>query len=166
MTKREREVTDLEQIRGFLDRGKVLHLGLCDGDQPYVVPLNYGYTMEQGTLTFYMHGAVRGYKYEVMEKNPKASFSIECDVQPFPGKVACQYGTSYSSVLGKGTVEILTDVEEKERALSLFMKTQTGKDFEFSEKLVSIVNVMKLTVSEYSAKQRPLPETLAGRDGK
>lgn len=157
MTKREREVTDSAMIKDFLDRGQIIHLGLCDGDQPYVVPMNYGYTMEDGMLTIYMHGAVNGYKYEVMQANPKVSFSIECDVQPFPGKVACQYGTSYSSVMGKGIVELITDVEEKKQALSLFMKTQTGEDFTFNDKMVSIVNVMKIIVSEYTAKQRPMP---------
>lgn len=157
MTRREREVTDMNQIIDFLNRGKIIHLGLCDGDQPYVVPMNYGYIMDEGKLTFYLHGAMKGYKYEVMEKNPKVSFSIECDVQGFPGKVACQYGTAYSSVMGKGTIEILKNVEDKEQALSLFMKTQTGMDFEFNEKLVSIVNVMKITVDEYTAKQRPMP---------
>ncbi len=157
MTKREREVTDLEQIKSFLDKGKVIHIGLCDGDQPYVIPMNYGYTLEEGKLCFYLHGALKGYKYDIIEKNPKASFSIECDIEPFPGRVACQYGTAYSSVMGKGIIEVLTDVEEKERALTIFMKTQTGKDFDFDEKLVSIVNVMKITVDEYSAKQRPLP---------
>ena len=160
MTRREREVTDIEQIKGFLDRGMIIHLGLCDGDQPYVVPMNYGYTMEDGKLTLYMHGATKGYKYEVIEKNPKVSFSIECDVQPFPGEVACQYGTTYSSVMGKGVVEVLTDVEEKEKALTIFMKTQTGKDFEFNEKMVSIVNVLKINVDEFTAKQRPLPAAM------
>lgn len=160
MTKREREVTDLEQIKTFLDKGKIIHLGLCDGDQPYVVPMNYGYTLIDGQLLFYLHGATKGYKYDVLEKNAKVSFSIECDVEPFPGKVACQYGTSYSSVMGKGVAEIITDIEEKKEALSIFMKTQTGEKFTFNEKMVSIVNVMKITVSEFTAKQRPLPAAM------
>ena len=51
MTKRERQVTDLQQIRQILEDGKVLHLGLCVNDEPYVVPMNYGYVMEDGKLT-------------------------------------------------------------------------------------------------------------------
>lgn len=157
MTRREREVTDLNIVKGFLDKGKVVHLGLCDGDQPYVVPMNYGYTLENGKLTLYLHGATTGYKYDVIARNPKVSFSIECDVQGFQGKVACQYGTAYSSVFGKGIIRMLEDVSEKEEALRLFMKTQTGLDFAFHEKLVSVVNVMRVDVDTYTAKQRPLP---------
>ena len=46
MTKRERQITDLSQIQDILDRGKVLHLGLCADNMPYRVTRNYGYTME------------------------------------------------------------------------------------------------------------------------
>ena len=40
------------------------------------------------------------------------------------------------------------------------MKTQTGKDFTFDEKLVSIVAVIRIDVEEYTAKHRPLPEAM------
>lgn len=160
MRRREREVTDEKTILEILDKCQVLHLGLSDEDQPYVVPMNYGYLWENGGLTFYLHGAVEGYKYEVIRKNPKVSFVMECDRKPFGGKVACQYGMSYSSLMGKGVAGIVEDVEEKKKALSVLMKTQTGKEFVFDEKLVSIVNVIKISVSEYSAKRRPLPPAL------
>ena len=55
MTRRDREITDMNDILFILDKCKFLHLGLVDGDEPYVVPLNYGYTMEDGKLTVYMH---------------------------------------------------------------------------------------------------------------
>ncbi len=37
------------------------------------------------------------------------------------------------------------------------MKTQTGKDFEFDDKMVSVVSVIRIDVSEYTAKKRPMP---------
>ena len=148
----------MNEILRILDACMVLHLGLCDEDWPYVVPLNYGYTFEEGKLTLYMHGATTGYKYDLIRKNPKISFEMDCEVTPFEGKTACQYGTTYSCVMGRGTAKIIEDAAEKERALSVFMKTQTGKEFEFNEKLVSIVNVIKVEVTEFSAKKRPLPE--------
>ena len=60
ITRREREVTDINEILSILDKAKVLHLGLVDGDEPYVVPMNYGYVMEDGKLTVYLHGAKVG----------------------------------------------------------------------------------------------------------
>ena len=49
-------------------------------------------------------------------------------------------------------------VPEKKKAMSILMKTQTGKDFSFDDRLVSIVAVIRIDVSEYTAKHRPLPE--------
>ena len=160
ITKREREVTDLNEILAILDKGMVVHIAMVDGDEPYMVPMNYGYTMENGELTLYVHGAVKGRKTDVLQVNPKVFFSIECDVQPFEGPVACRYGTTYASVMGSGKAEILEDVEEKKQGLSVLMKTQTGKDFTFEDRLVSIVAVIRIDVSEYTAKHRPLPEKL------
>ena len=158
MTKRERQVTDPQQIRDILDAGKVLHLGLAVDNVPYVVPMNYGYTMEEGNLVLYLHSAVRGKKLDMIRANPKVFFEIDCDWIPFEGKLPCQYGLSYSSIMGKGTARILGDVEEKKAAMTHLMKTQTSKDFSFTEELVSIVAVIRIDVSEYTAKHRPLPE--------
>lgn len=159
MTRRERQITDLGEITRILDTSKILHLGLVDGDEPYVVPMNYGYTMEDGRLTLYLHGAPRGRKIDVMRRNPKVFFSMECDLQPFEGDVACRYGLAYFSLMGRGTAEILEDVDEKRRCLSLFMKTQTGGgEFSFDEKIVAVVSVIRIQVSDYTAKYRPLPQ--------
>ena len=155
ITRREREVTDPGRICEILDKSMVLHLGMVDGDEPYVVPMNYGYTMEDGKLTVYLHGALWGRKLDIIRVNPKVFFSLECDVVPFDGDIACRYGTTYASVMGRGTAEIVTDVEEKKKGLSVLMKTQTGKDFTFEDKMVSIVSVIKIDVAEYTAKERP-----------
>ena len=155
ITRRERAVTDPGRICEILDKSMVLHLGMVDGDEPYVVPMNYGYTMEDGKLTVYLHGALWGRKLDIIRVNPKVFFSLECDVVPFDGDIACRYGTTYASVMGSGIAEIVTDVEEKKKGLSVLMKTQTGKDFTFEDKMVSIVSVIKIDVAEYTAKERP-----------
>ena len=79
---------------------------------------------------------------------------------PFEGEKPCQYGLVYSSIMGRGTACIVEDVEEKIRAMTMLMKTQTGKDFAFNDRLVSIVSVIRIDVTEYTAKHRPLPEKM------
>lgn len=157
LTRREREVTDINKIIEILDKAKIVHIALVDGDEPYVVPMNYGYTLENGKLTLYLHGATEGKKLDLMRKNAKVFFSIECDIEPFSGQVACQYGTSYSSIMGKGNAEIFENPQDKMNGLTAFMKTQTGQDFQFNEKLVSAVSVIKIDVSQFTAKHRPKP---------
>ena len=160
MTKRERQVTDPQQIRDILDKSKVLHLGLAVDNEPYVVPMNYGYTYENENLVIYLHSAVRGKKLDMIRSNPKVFFEMDCDLTPFEGEKPCQYGLAYSSVMGRGTARIVEDVEEKKKAMAILMKTQTGKDFSFNERLVSIVAVIRIDVAEYTAKHRPVPEKL------
>ena len=155
ITRREREVTDPAQIAEILDKSMVAHIGMVDGDEPYVVPMNYGYTLEDGKLTIYIHGARWGRKLDVMRANPKVFFCAECDVVPFDGDIACRYGTTYASIMGLGTAVILEDPAEKAAGLSVLMKTQTGKDFTFDDKMVSIVSVIRIDVAEYTAKRRP-----------
>jgi len=157
MTRREREITDIDEIRGILDRAKIVHVGMVDGNRPYVVPMNYGYTLNDGKLTFYLHGAMRGRKLDVIRANPNVFVEVDTDIVPFEGEVACKYGLCYSSVMGEGVAEIVEDTELKKEALSIFMKTQTGKDFEFNDKMVSVVSIIKINISEFTAKKRPMP---------
>ena len=157
MTRRERQIFDIDKILEILKKSKVVHIGMVDGDEPYVVPMNYGYTYENEKLTLWLHGATTGRKLDVIRKNPKVFFEMECDLIPFEGDVACKYGLSYSSLMGKGVATIIEDSEEKQKALSLLMKTQVDMDFRFNEKLASVVGIIKIEVSEFTAKHRPLP---------
>ena len=160
MTKRERQITDPQQIRDIFDAGKVLHLGLAVDNEPYVVPMNYGYNWEGERPVLYLHSALKGKKLDMIRTNPKVFFEIDCDCTPFEGAVPCQYGMAYSSVMGRGTARIVEDVEEKKEAMTMLMKTQTGKDFTFEDRLVSIVAVIRIDVAEFTAKHRPLPEKM------
>ena len=162
MTRRELEVTDQKEINRILDTCKYLHLGLVDEGMPYVVPLNYGFEYNtDGKLILWLHGATKGYKIDVIKKNPNCCFTMECNVAPFPGKMACQYGMTYECVMGKGQIHLIDDVTERAHALNVIMKTQTGRDdFTFDERMVSIVSIMKIEVDELTAKKRPLPATL------
>ena len=160
VSKREQQITDQTQIQKLLDAGKVLHLGLSVDNEPYVIPMNYGYTMENEKLVLYLHSALRGKKLDMLRANPKVYFEFATDLQPFGDGKPCQYGLAYSAVLGKGIATIVEDVEEKKQAMSVLMKTQTGKDFVFRDEWVGIVAVIRIDVTEYTAKRRLLPEKL------
>lgn len=144
LTRREHEVTDINEIVGILDRAKVAHVGMIDDNKPYVVSMNYGYIMENENLTIYLHGATEGRKLDILKKNPNVFIEIDTDIEPFEGEKPCQYGISYSSIMCEGVAEIVDDVEEKKKALSILMKTQTGKDFEFDDRMTTIVSVIRI----------------------
>ena len=158
MTRREKEVTDEKAILHILDTAQVVHLGLCVDNEPYIVPMNYGYTLEEAELTLYIHSSCKGKKWDMLRKNPNVFFEMECDLIPFAGDVACRYGMSYRSLMGRGQAEFVEDIAEKQLALSAIMKAQTGEDFSFEPKMTTIVTIVKIKVSEYTAKHRPIPE--------
>jgi nitroimidazol reductase NimA-like FMN-containing flavoprotein (pyridoxamine 5'-phosphate oxidase superfamily) len=158
ITKREREVTDLGEILEILDKSMVAHIGMVDGDEPYVVPMNYGYTMEDGKLTVYLHGALWGRKLDIIRKNNKVGFELDCDHALKTGSAPCAYGYYYSSIVGNGVVTILEEPAEKAAGLNILMEHQAGKPVPVPEKATAIVSVFRMDVTNYSARQnRPAP---------
>ncbi len=160
MRRRYREITDVNHIESILNESKYLHLGLADEGIPYVVPMNYGVTKDEadGHYVIYLHGAHEGKKLDIIRKNPNCCFSLERNVKPFEGRLACQYGMVYESIMGFGQITIVDEPVEKMQALTALMKTQTGKDdFQFDERMVSIVTVFRIDVKELTAKQRLMP---------
>ena len=104
MRRRDREITDLEEMRYVLDTCKVIHIGLHDDDDIYILPMNYGYTLEEGQLTFYLHGGMRGKKLDLIRKCSNAAFEMDCDHKLVEGRTACQYAFGYARIMGKGTI--------------------------------------------------------------
>ena len=157
MRRKDREITDETAIRAILDKAQVLHLAMIDGDRPYVVPLHYGYTLENGVLTLYLHSAKEGRKLDVLQKNARVAFVLETDVSPISGgDIPCKYGAAYASVMGEGRATILTDPVEKTDALTMLMKTQTGRNFYITEAMTDTVAVLRIDVEAFTAKARQI----------
>ncbi len=157
MRRKDREITDETAIRAILDKAQVLHLAMIDGDRPYVVPLHYGYTLENGVLTLYLHSAKEGRKLDVLQKNGRVAFVLETDVASISGgEIPCKYGAAYASVMGEGKAVFLTDPAKKAAGLQILMKIQTGREFTITEAMTESVAVLRVDVETYSAKSRPL----------
>ncbi len=155
MRRKDREITNIEEILDIVEKTKYLHLGLMDGDYPYIVPLHYGYEHTDRGLVFYMHSAREGHKIDLIRGNPNAFVELECNVEAISGgDVPCKYGSTYASVMGRGTVKIISDEAEKIRGLELLMKHQSGRDFTLDRKAAATVEVLKVTVPEFAGKAR------------
>lgn len=116
MRRKDREVTDFEQIVGIIDKCQIVRLGLASGDFPYIVPVNFAYTVEGTQIYLYIHGAMAGRKYELLSKNPNCSFEMDIPIQ-----MDCIYEKKdvtmrYESVMGKAEAVFL-EGEEKQRAM-------------------------------------------------
>lgn len=155
MKRKDREVTDIEMILGFVSRAKFLHLGLFDGKYPYVVPLHYGYEYAEGVLVFFMHCAKEGHKLDLIRENSNVCIELECDVSDISGgEIPCKYGSTYASVIGQGRAEIVREEQEKIKGLKLLMENQTGRRFEIDGNMAATVEVIKVVLSDFTAKAR------------
>lgn len=156
MRRAERKIEDEQQIGELLKECKVCRIGLNDNGRVYIVPLNFGYCYEEGKLTLYFHCAKEGRKLDIIKENPLAGFEMDCRHDLVTGKLACQHSYHYASMIGNGEVHIITDKEEKNKALGLLMHHMTGKQFEefdVNPKLEQAVTVIKLEATEFSCKQ-------------
>lgn len=172
MRQAKREVKNFKEIISIIQQCDVIRLAFHDGEYPYMVPLNFGYVVEGDieaedaslyncSITFFFHGAMEGKKYEVMEKNPKAFFEMDCNHQVVaygtdnPAGAHCSF--MYESVMGKGVVEFIEDEEEKLKYLTILTDRYHTEHFVFNPAAVPRTKVFKLTVQEMTAKRRPDP---------
>ncbi len=153
MRRKDLEVLDKEPLIKVLERCKVCRLGISD-EVPYIVPMNFGYSWGD-RLTLYFHSAARGRKIDLLQKNPRVSFEMDCDHTLVAGSTACRYSYKYSSLMGVGEVRFLEDYDERLAALKTIMKQVTGKDdYEYDEPAVKNVAVFAVDAEEVIGKIR------------
>jgi nitroimidazol reductase NimA-like FMN-containing flavoprotein (pyridoxamine 5'-phosphate oxidase superfamily) len=158
MRRKDREITDIQEILGVVSRCKVCRLAVAENNLPYVVPLNFGYEYKNGELVLYFHGAREGKKIAILKKNPEACFEMDGAHQLIEGPEAARYSFAYESVIGFGTVEFVEEDEEKSRGLNLLMAHQSGKgDFTFPADQLRTVEVYKIKARSFTGKRRPPP---------
>lgn len=155
--RKDREVTDFHTILGIIDECDILRIGLADGDFPYIVPLNFAYTVDGEQICFYIHGAMAGKKYEMLKKSPFCSFEMDIPLEMDCMVEKRDVTMRYKSVMGKCKVEFL-EGEAKQSAIDdvIMARYEATKNFEYNQNVVKQTAVAKLTVLEYSAKVNPI----------
>lgn len=155
MRRQNRQVTDMAEIQAILDEIKVARLGMFDGEQVYVVPLNHGYEIGEGdTIVFYLHCAKVGRKVEILKKNPNVCIELDGRHELMTADAPCDHSFYYASLIGNGVVQFVEDFEEKAHALGMVMQHQTGRaDWNFDEKWINVVCIMKIELEDYTVKQ-------------
>ncbi|ABA87427.1 flavin nucleotide-binding protein, putative [Syntrophotalea carbinolica DSM 2380] len=149
MRRSDLEITSTEEVEAIIRQSNVCRLGLCDGDMPYVVPLNFGY--EDGK--FYFHSASEGRKVELLKANPKVCLEFDMDLGIISDEKACNWGIRYKSVIVTGRATVLNSLEEKVQALNIIMKNYSDKDYTFAEKVVKDTFVFVVESQEITGKQ-------------
>lgn len=148
MRRNDRAITDPAELESILRESVVCRMGLCDGEVPYVVPMNYGY--RDGRV--FLHSATEGRKIEILRKNPNVCLEFEKDVELIPAEAACSFSMKYRSVIASGKAVFLEDVEEKAKGLNVIMAQYTGKEFDFPQQALERIVVIRVDLGECSGK--------------
>ncbi|MCP4687690.1 MAG: pyridoxamine 5'-phosphate oxidase family protein, partial [Desulfobacterales bacterium] len=143
MRRKEKEITEKKEIEEIIRESTVCRLAMVDGEEPYVVPLNFGF--KDGVL--YFHSASQGRKIDILKSNPRVCFTFDVDVEILQGKEACEWGAKFRSVIGSGRAEFIRESQAKRDALDVIMaqySDETFGSYEYPDKFLKMVAVIKV----------------------
>jgi nitroimidazol reductase NimA-like FMN-containing flavoprotein (pyridoxamine 5'-phosphate oxidase superfamily) len=149
MRRTDRETTDSFEIESILNDAPVCRIGLADGDEPYIVPVCFGY-MDH---TIYLHSAMAGKKILMLEKNPRCCFEVDQYDSIIRSERPCDWGMRYRSVIGFGRASFIKDAEEKKTGLNCIMHHYGSEVHYFSEDDIRNVCVIRIDIDSMTGKK-------------
>ena len=88
----KREIQEKKRLMEILEQAKVLRIGTMDQDGIYIVPVNYGYSWEEGEpLRFYIHSAKEGRKVQAFAAREDVGFELDLEQGVIRGTYTCSY---------------------------------------------------------------------------
>ena len=118
------EIKSKEKIKEFLNQEHVGRISTLDKNgYPQIIPMNFVFLDD----AIYMHSHIKGEKLENVTRNEKVGFEVDRELEFLPSyfedpKDASLADTLYISVVIKGTGTVVTNRQEKTRALNGLMK--------------------------------------------
>jgi Predicted flavin-nucleotide-binding protein len=153
MRRKDREITDLQEILSIMKKCDVCRIAFFDEDYPYIIPMNYGFSNQDGETALYFHCALSGKKLDLLRSNPNVGFEMDCSHNLIIEEADCNCTMEFESICGNGTIEILPE-DLKVAALSQLMKQyKDAPSYHFEEKYVKAIEMLKLTVHSMTGKR-------------
>ncbi len=149
MRRKEKEITDRSELESIIARSLTCRLALSVDNQPYVVPLCFGY--QDNVL--YFHSASEGRKIDMIRRNNRVCFEFDIDQQLIKEKEACLWGMNYRSIIGFGKATIIETDDKMQEMLDIIMNHYGDGDFEYSADLMEMMVIIKVDIDEMTGKQ-------------
>jgi len=149
MRRKDKQVTDYQEIEQIISEAEICHLAMVDGKKPYVVPLNFGYRDK----ALYFHSALQGRKIDVILKNPDVCFSIIGSYEIVEGDRGCSWSAKFTSVSGEGKASILEEPSEKEEGLKVLMNQYSKVEHSFSQEDLDRILMLKVDILGITGKR-------------
>ncbi len=136
-------------VETIIRKAQVCRLGLIDNNEPYIVPLNFGYRDN----VLYFHTSPRSRKLDLIRKCTRVCFEMDILLGPVPADDPCEWSMRYQSVVGFGKASIVEDAEAKRAALAVIMDHYTQGPYEFPDNKVAITAVIRVDIERMTGKQ-------------
>ncbi len=153
MRRKDREITDFNEMIEIIKKCDVCRIALNDEEFPYIVPLNFGLDVQGEQVFLYFHAAMEGKKLDLIAKDNRAAFEMDCDHKLIFRQERMDCTMGYASVMGRGTIETVRD-EDKYEALKILMRQYHGEEFNFNTDMIKVTKVLKMTVTHMTGKRR------------
>ncbi|MHA1977997.1 MAG: pyridoxamine 5'-phosphate oxidase family protein [Candidatus Hodarchaeales archaeon] len=153
--RKEKAMTDEDEMKGILASVKYITLAMCDGNDPYLVTVSHGYDRDKNTI--YFHCASEGKKIDYLAVNNKIWGQALVD----HGYASGECNHHYSTVQFSGEVVFLSEIDGKREALTKMIDQleddnslkQTVKQEQLKEKAVRKVQIGKINLLSLSGKK-------------
>ena len=149
MRRKEKEIVEKNEIEDVIAAAKVCRLAMAENGQPYIVPLCFGYADD----VLYFHSAMEGKKLNILKQNNRICFEFDIDTEIKIGKIACQWGMKFRSVIGFGRAYFIEDPESKRSALDTIMRQYSSDAFEFPDKTIDKTTVIRVEIESMTGKR-------------
>lgn len=149
MRRKDKEITDTEVIDDIICQSTVCRLALSETNQPYIVPVCFGYR----NRTLYVHSAREGKKIDILRKNNNVCVEFDVDHEIVKANQACKWGIKYRSVTCYGTASFVDDDREKREALDVIMAHYSTGSFEYNDRNLADSIVIKIEIESMTGKQ-------------
>ena len=148
MRRSEKEITDELAVEAIIHASLVCRLALSDGNQPYIVPLCFGYQ----DRTLYFHSALEGKKIDILNTNNRTCFEFDINSEIIKADKACKWGMKYQSVIGFGRAVLVENIEEKQKGLNIIMNHYSDRNWQFPDKAIEKIAVIKIEIETMTGK--------------
>ncbi|HBL83765.1 MAG: 5-nitroimidazole antibiotic resistance protein [Clostridiales bacterium GWF2_38_85] len=151
MRRSDREIKNFNDIVDVLSRCDTIRLGINRNDYPYVIPLSFGFEVENGKVNIYFHGAKEGLKHELLVNNNRVC--VEADICHRFVDTGHNVTAEYESVIGFGKAVKVFDYEAA-NGLDLLLKHCGFENYQYNKSVKDLITVYKITLNGITGKRR------------
>lgn len=149
-------IEDQQRVEEILSRCDICFVGITDLEgNPYVIPMNFGY--RDGVI--YLHSGPTGSSIDMLGRNNNVciAFSVDHELVFQHPKVACSYRMKAKSVICRGQVNFIDNLDDKREALNILMAHYSSREFIYSDPAVRNVKIWEVPIEKVTAKEYAVP---------